>query len=147
VVRGGDGLEAIVPNETLVTTTVLNHSYTSAEIRLAVTVQVSYDSDVEKALALLQEIALEEPQVMRGARSPSALVLALGDNGITLELGVWIGDPHIQGGLRSALYRRILKAFAANGIRIPIPRRDLRIEGTAVPQTRDPERDGACNSV
>jgi len=130
VVRGGDGLEAIVPNETLVTTTVLNHSYTSAEIRVAVTVQVSYDSDVEKALALLQEVALEEPMVMRGARSPSALVLALGDNGIALELGVWIGDPHIQGGLRSALYRRILKAFAANNIRIPYPRRDVRIEGS-----------------
>ncbi len=35
VVRGLDGIEAIVPNETLVTTTVLNHSYTSRDVRVA----------------------------------------------------------------------------------------------------------------
>ena len=33
VVRSLDGIEAIVPNETLVTTTVLNHSYATREIR------------------------------------------------------------------------------------------------------------------
>ena len=134
VVRGGDGLEAIVPNETLVTTTVLNHSYTSTEIRIAIQVQIAYDSNVDKALELLQNVALGESQVMRGERPPSALVLGLGDNGIALELGVWISDPHIQGGLRSALYRSALRAFADNGIRIPAPRRDVRIE-TAPPNT------------
>jgi small-conductance mechanosensitive channel len=132
VVRGGDGLEAIVPNETLVTTTVLNHSYTSTEIRIAIQVQIAYDSNVDKALELLQNVALGESQVMRGERPPSALVLGLGDNGVALELGVWISDPHIQGGLRSALYRSALRAFADNGIRIPAPRRDVWIE-TASP--------------
>jgi small-conductance mechanosensitive channel len=131
VVRGGDGLEAIVPNETLVTTTVLNHSYTSTEIRIAIQVQVSYDSDVDKALALLLDVAAREPQVLREERPPAALVLALNDNGVALELGVWISDPHIQGGLRSSLYRGVLRAFAENGIRIPAARHDVRIEATA----------------
>ena len=67
---------------------------------------------------------------MRGERKPAALVLNLGESGVVLELGVWINDPHIQGGLRSALYRRALTAFADNGIRIPYPRRDVRVEGT-----------------
>ena len=72
VVRSGDGIEAIVPNETVVTTTVLNHSYTSSQIRLALQVQVAYDSDVEKALALLTEIASREPRVLRDALGPKA---------------------------------------------------------------------------
>ncbi|HTL75727.1 MAG TPA: mechanosensitive ion channel domain-containing protein, partial [Casimicrobiaceae bacterium] len=55
VVRSGDGVEAIVPNETVVTTTVLNHSYTTPQVRVSVQVQVSYASDVEKALGLLVE--------------------------------------------------------------------------------------------
>jgi small-conductance mechanosensitive channel len=131
VVRGGDGLEAIVPNETLVTTTVLNHSYTSTEIRIAIQVQISYDSDLERALALLIEVALQEPRVMRGQRQPAALVLNLAESGINLELGVWISDPHIQGGLKSALYQKTLKIFAENDIRIPYPRRDVRVEGVA----------------
>ena len=33
IVRSLDGVEAVVPNETLVTTTVLNHSYTNREVR------------------------------------------------------------------------------------------------------------------
>jgi small-conductance mechanosensitive channel len=128
VVRSGDGVEAIVPNETVVTTTVLNHSYTTSQIRLAVQVQVSYDSDVEKALALLCEIALREPRVLRDAQAPKAFLVNFGDSGITLELGVWISDPHTgQLELKSALNRAILREFAANGIEIPFPRRDVRI--------------------
>jgi small-conductance mechanosensitive channel len=131
VVRSGDGVEAIVPNETLVTTTVLNHSYTSPEIPIAVQVQVSYDSDVEKALALLVEIALREPRVQRGDRAPKAFLVNFADSAITLELGVWINDPHTgQLDLRSSLNRAILKEFTAHGIAIPFPQRDIRIVGT-----------------
>ena len=127
VVRSGDGVEAIVPNETLVTTTVMNHTYTSTEVRVVLTVQVAYGTDVDKALKLLEGVALADPRVLREARAPAALVLAMGDNGITLELGVWVGDPHIQGNLRSTLYRGVLKQFAENGIAIPFPRREVRV--------------------
>jgi small-conductance mechanosensitive channel len=130
VVRGGDGIEALVPNETLLTTTVLNQSYTTTEVRITLQVQVAYDSDVERALALLLEVAMKEPQVLRGERAPSALVLNLADSAITLELGVWIPDPSVQGSVRSALFRAILREFAASGIRIPFPQRDVRIAGT-----------------
>ena len=131
VVRSGDGVEAIVPNETVVTTTVLNHSYTSPMVRLAVQVQVAYDSDVEKALALLVEIALREPRVLRDANAPKAFLVNFGDSGITLELGVWINDPHVgQLDLKSSLNRAILREFTANGIAIPFPQRDIRIVGT-----------------
>lgn len=132
VVRSGDGVEAIVPNETLVTTTVLNHSYTSQEIRIFVQVQVSYNSDVEKALALLVDIALREPRVQRGDHAPQSFLVNFADSGITLELGVWINDPHVgQLTLKSSLNRAILKEFTAHGIAIPFPQRDIRIVGAA----------------
>ncbi len=73
VVRSLDGIEAVVPNETLVTTTVLNHSYTSRDIRVAVPVQVSYDSDVERALALMEEAARAQPRVLAGAQRAGGL--------------------------------------------------------------------------
>ena len=47
----------IVPNETLVTTTVLNHSYTSKNARVALPVQISYDSDVDLALKIMTDAA------------------------------------------------------------------------------------------
>ena len=129
VVRSGDGIEVIVPNETLVTTTVLNHTYTTSEVRMVLTVQVAYGTDVDRALKLLESIALADPRVLREARAPAAALQALGDNGITLELGVWVGDPHIQGNLRSTLYRAVLKQFADSGVAIPSPQRDVRVIG------------------
>ena len=128
VVRSGDGVEAIVPNETVVTTTVLNHSYTTPQVRVAVQVQVGYDSDVEKALALLVEIAERETRVLRGAQGPKAFVTGLADSGVNLELGMWISDPHVGHlDLRSTISRAILREFAAHGIEIPYPRRDVRL--------------------
>ena len=73
VVRSLDGVEAIVPNETLVTTTVLNQSYTSPDVRIALQVQISYDSDVEGGARADGRLANREPRVLRGDRAPAAL--------------------------------------------------------------------------
>ena len=128
VVRSLDGVEAIVPNETLVTTTVLNHSYSTRNVRLAVQVQISYDSDVDRALALMEEAGRSHDRVLKAPDAPAAFLASFGDNGIVLELGVWIGDPERgQLNLKSALNREILKAFGENDIRLPFPQRDVRI--------------------
>ena len=130
VVRGLDGVEAIVPNETLVTTTVLNHSYTSKDVKVGVLVQISYDSDLELAMRLMAELAAKEPRVLQGALSPVVNVLQFANNGIDLELAVWINDPEKgQGNLKTALNIAIWKAFRDNGIRIPFPQREVRIIG------------------
>jgi small-conductance mechanosensitive channel len=128
VVRNLDGIDAIVPNDLLATTTVLNHSYTSKDVRMSIPVQVSYDSDVERALQLLVEAASAQPRALRTPSPPEAFVVRFGENGVELELGLWIGDPENgQLGLRSAINRRLLRAFADAGITIPFPRREIRI--------------------
>jgi small-conductance mechanosensitive channel len=128
VVRGLDGVEAVVPNETLVTTTVLNHSYTSKEIRIAVNVQISYDCDVDQALKLMEAAARAEPRVLQAPNPPQAFLVRFADSGIDLELGVWINDPENgQLNLKSALNQTIWRSFQAHGIRIPFPQREVRV--------------------
>jgi small-conductance mechanosensitive channel len=131
VLRSLDGIEAIVPNETLVTTTVLNHSHASHDIRVATGVRIAYGADVERALAIMEEAARAEARLVSAPEPPMAFVNALGENGIDLELVLWVAGP--QAGLqalRSDVNRRILSAFAAAGIAIPAPRRDVRVSGT-----------------
>jgi small-conductance mechanosensitive channel len=131
VLRSLDGVEAIVPNETMVTTTVLNHSYTSRDIRLGVPVQISHDSDLDLAMQLMTDAALAEPRVLRQPNPPTVLILRFADSGIELELAVWIRDPENgQNNLRSALYLRIWHSFRARGIRIPYPQREIRLVAT-----------------
>ncbi|HKW80439.1 MAG TPA: mechanosensitive ion channel domain-containing protein [Casimicrobiaceae bacterium] len=134
VVRSLDGVEAIVPNDTLVTTTVLNHSYSSKDIKVGVPVQVSYDSDVELAMRLMVEVAGRETRILRGNLAPVANVLRFADSGIDLELAVWINDPELgQGSLKTSLNLAILKAFRQHGIAIPYPQREVRIVGATPP--------------
>jgi small-conductance mechanosensitive channel len=128
VVRSLDGIEAIVPNETLVTTTVLNHSYSTRSVRIAITVQVPYDADIDRALALMEDAARAQPRVLKSPDGPTAFLASFGDNGVNLELGVWINDPENgQLNLRSAINRDILRVFQENGIRQPTQQREIRI--------------------
>jgi small-conductance mechanosensitive channel len=139
VVRSLDGVEAIVPNETLVTTTVLNHSFSAKDVRVAIVIPVAYGTDLERALAVLCEVARDHPRVdSEPARAPAAFIVRFGENGIDLELGVWIRDPENgQLNVKSEINLAVWKAFQAAGIAVPFPQREVRLVGTAaLPQAR-----------
>lgn len=126
VVRSLDGSEAIIPNETIITSTVINQSYSDPEVRVPLPLQVPYDCDLEAVIALLVDLAKAHPRVLAQPR-PNVLVLGLGDGGINLELGVWIADPDAgRNNLRSDLYRGILAAFRERGIELPPAQREPR---------------------
>jgi len=129
VLRGLDGTETLIPNETLVTSPVVNNSYSDPRVRAVVTVQIDYRSDLDAALRIMQDAAKQQARVLREP-GPAALVRQLGENGIDLELGFWIEDPQLGlGDLRSDLLRDILRGFRANGIQIPQPKRETRVPG------------------
>ncbi len=131
VIRGIDGVESIVPNETLITQTVSHHTYSDPKVSVVIPVSVAYESDVAKACALLLEAARRHARVLDEPAS-AALVKGFGDNGIDLVLVVWIADPQVgEGKLRSDLLLDILAGFKAHAIDIPYPRRDVRILASA----------------
>jgi len=135
LVRRLDGVEVIVPNETLVTTTVLNHSHAAPQIRIAMQIPLAWDADVEKALGLLAEAALADPRVIREPKfAPAAFVAGFGDTGVTLELAVFVTDPLIdQLNLRSVIHRAIIRTLAANGIAIAYPHREVHLTDAREP--------------
>ncbi len=124
-----DGTEVIIPNETLITSTVINHSFTKRNVTTKLPIQVSYDSDLDQVSALMKEIALRHPRVLQNDDyTASVFLTAFADSGINLELIVWIADPEEgQVSLRSELYLEIWREFKLRGIEIPYPRRDIQI--------------------
>jgi len=128
VLSGLDGTETLVPNDTLVTSPVVNNSYSDPKVRAAVTVQIDYRSDVDSALRIMEDAARKQSRVLREP-GPAALVRQLGENGIDLELGFWIEDPQLGWGkLRSDMLRDILAGFRSNGIRMPEPKSEVRVQ-------------------
>jgi small-conductance mechanosensitive channel len=129
VLRGLDGTETLVPNETLVASPVVNLSYSDSRVRGAVTVFIDYGSDFEAAMRILEDAAKSQKRVLRDP-APLALIKQLGENGIELELGYWVEDPHLGlADLRSEIQREVLKGFRASDIRVPMAPREPRAPG------------------
>ena len=127
VLKGMSGIESIVPNETLVGAVVQNETFTDPKVRIALPVQVSYATDLEKAMGILVEAAGNQARVMTDP-APGAFVEAFADSGINLQLGFWIRDP-AEGtlGIRSAINLEIWRRFKEEGIEIPFPQREVRV--------------------
>ncbi len=127
VLRSPSGVQSIVPNETLISSVVQNEGLSDREVRLAVTVQVGYADDVERALSILEECARVDERVLPEP-APRAFLHSFGDSGINLELGMWITDPENGTlGIRSAVQLEILRRFRAENIEIPFPQREIRV--------------------
>ncbi len=127
VVRNRDGVETLIPNENLVTSDVINWSYTDRHIRVKIPVQVSYHDDPEQAMAIMQQAARVNSRVLENPASSVQLV-AFADSGIALELRVWLADPENGiGSVRSDINRAIWKGFREAGITIPYPQRDVHL--------------------
>lgn len=145
VVRSLAGVEAIIPNDTLITATVVNQSYTDTRVRQGLSLQVSYDCDLDAVLELLVEIAQRQPRVLAEPK-PKAFVIRFADSGIDLELGFWVNDPG-EGtkALRSGLHLDIWREFARRGIEIPYPQRVVRV--ISPPGMPDPATESTKKSI
>lgn len=127
VLKGGDGVEVIVPNEMLIAQVVRNETLTDSSVSISLPVQVGYGSDVEQVMALMCEAVCSNPRVLADP-PPKALLKEFADSGINMELNFWINDPR-EGvaQLRSDVNLSILRAFRGAGVEIPFPQRELRM--------------------
>jgi small-conductance mechanosensitive channel len=120
VVKDRDNVERLIPNEMLITNEVINWSFSDRNVCLKIPVSISYDNDPEQALALLCEVATANARVPADPE-PASRLMAFGDNGIELELRVWIQDPEAGlANVRSDINVAIWRAFKRTGITIPI---------------------------
>jgi small-conductance mechanosensitive channel len=125
--RGRDGKEYLIPNETLITNQVVNWSYTNRFVRLDLGFGVAYGTDLRVVRRLAIEAAQATPRVL-AMPAPLCHVTAFADSGINLLLRFWIEDPangitNVKGDIFLALWDR----FVEHGVEVPFPQRDLHI--------------------
>lgn len=135
VLRKLDGTQVVIPNETFITNAVINHSFTDRKARVQMPMQVSYDSPLELAMQIMREAAHAQPRVLEDP-APEVQIKGFGENGIDLNLSIWIPDPEKgSASLQSAIYLDIWRAFQQHAISIPFPQREIRILGNAAEGT------------
>jgi small-conductance mechanosensitive channel len=125
-----DGVEHLIPNETLISERVENWTHTNSHTRLKIPVRVAYDTDVHQAIDICVRAASQTERVLEQPEC-RCLLIAFGENGLELEVRIWIGDAHngVQN-VKSAVLLRIWEMFREAGIRVPYPQREVRVQAS-----------------
>jgi small conductance mechanosensitive channel len=121
-----DRSRVVVPNRKIVGEILHNYG----KIRqLDVTVSVAYDTDMNVALALIQEVLRANPRVLKDLQ-PVIGVSLLADSSVNIAIKPWVAvnDFSAAGG---EVNKAVLETFRTRGISIPFPQREIRMLGTA----------------
>jgi small-conductance mechanosensitive channel len=129
VVRDRDGVETLVPNQSLITNPVINWSYSDRRVRLKLPVRISYRDDPEVALRVLVECATYNSRILQDP-APVSRLMHFGESGMDLELRFWISDPENGvNNVRSEVNRAIWRLFKENSLTIPVTQREVQVRG------------------
>lgn len=128
-VRGFDGIDAIVPNSSLLENQVSNWSGDSPDVRRSVLVGVAYGSDVRRAAQLIADCALAHASVLK-VPVPEVLFEDFASDCLALRLIYWtrLGGPRAGPSVDSDLRYAIADALQAAGIGIAFPQRDVHLD-------------------
>ncbi|THF61455.1 mechanosensitive ion channel [Pseudothauera nasutitermitis] len=127
VLRASNGMESLVPNETLIGSVVQNDLPAGVPVALSLQFPVAYGADVERAMAVLVEVAGAQGTVLADP-APRSFLAAFGDNGILLQLNCSFAGPRGNTlAVTSAINLEVWRRFEREGIPIPRPQREIRL--------------------
>ena len=130
----------IIPNSQLIENTVHNYSFDDRRIVIITKISVSYDSDLDRVLEVMEETVSFSKLIIKIPR-PIARVDSFDDSGITMKLITWIGDISHKYEFMGWINLELWRAFKKEGIEIPYPQMDLYIknENLQVPTVKSEE--------
>lgn len=129
-IRRFDGIDVLVPNSYFIQNPVVNWTLSDDDVRVNVTVGVSYGSDTRLVARLIRQAIEEEPDVIKDTRPIMVLFSEFGDDALEFEARFWssLGKPTTLLELRSNVRYRIDELFREAGIVIAFPQRDIHLD-------------------
>ena len=128
-----DDVEVTIPNGIIGNGKIINEAGGPSEKhRIRIAVGVAYGSDIDRVIETLEEVAVGHAEVCK-IPEPRIRFRKFGDFSLDFELLCWIERPIDRGRMQHELNCAVYKAFAAHGIEIPFPQRDLHIRSMPEP--------------
>ena len=124
-----DGREYLIPNEDLITSQVVNWSYSSDLVRIDLDFGVTYEASPHQVRDLAKAVAATHKRV-QAVPPPVCHITEFADSSINYKLRFWIRDPG-QGtvNVRGDVFLLLWDGLHEAGIDIPYPHRDIAMRG------------------
>ena len=138
VLRTVENKRVIVPNSTMNTSIVENADYGDKDVCLTMDVGITYESDLDRALAILADEVGRHPDYLdrrteedkkKGVPRVTARVNELADSAVVLRALLWGKDNGTAFAMRAELMRRIKNRFDAEGIGLAYPHLVVEMTG------------------
>ena len=150
IIRTFENKRLIVPNSTMNTQVIENASYGSGTVCLFLELEVSYESDLDLALHILEEAVKQHPDHLdmrtedekeRHVPEVRVRVQNFNASGILLRAFVWAKDSVTAAQMKSDILRRVKQEYDQNEIEIPYPHQTVILkteeESTLFVERRD----------
>ncbi len=134
VIRNFENRRIIIPNALISDEIVVNADFADGKICKWIEINISYESDVDRAKEIMREEAMAHPLLI-DARSPEEIaqgapivqvrVLALHETGLLLRAWAWTNGQADSFILGCDLFESIKKRFDRENIEIPYPHRTI----------------------
>ncbi len=123
-----DDISIIIPNSLITTNKVINWSHQTKKTRFRIDVGVSYGSDVELVIKILQESAFEHPDNTKKELTEARLV-NFGNSSLDFQILFYSKNIFSSNRVKSDIRRTINRKFIENKITIPFPQIDVHLKG------------------
>lgn len=122
-IKTNSGIMIIVPNSFFIEKEVINRSYID-KTEIEVPILISHDEDFEKVKEILLRLGNENQYSLKEF-PPSVSFSDITETGILTKLWIWIVDQDRHAVVRSQINYRILQEFKKEGIKFPVPKREV----------------------
>jgi potassium efflux system protein len=126
-IRDFDRRELLVPNKEFITNQLLNWSLSDQVTRWTMDIGVAYGTDMDKAMAIVHDVALRQPLVLH---DPESLVTfeEFGDNSLLIRLRLFMDQLDQRLIVASDIRKEINRRFNEEGIVVAFPQRDIHLD-------------------
>ncbi|KXI26995.1 mechanosensitive ion channel family protein [Paraglaciecola hydrolytica] len=122
-----DNKEIIVPNGKIYSDNIINYS-AKATRRVDMVVGISYDSDLKKAKAILNEMVAADERILKDP-APTVAVAELADSSVNFVVRPWVAAADFWA-VKFDFTEAVKLRFDAEGITIPYPQMDVHLHKT-----------------
>ncbi len=112
-----DGTEVLIPNETFITNSIQNQSYSNNNLRAEINCNIGSNNDILHAIELIRQVIQNEPNTL--SDKVNVHITKLIDGGVEVKGTFWVEDPSIINNVTNSIYVNILHLFTQNLIKSP----------------------------
>jgi small conductance mechanosensitive channel len=126
VLSHADQSQVVIPNRKIVGEIL--HNYGNIR-QLDILVGVAYDTDLDKALAIVNEVLQSNPRTLKDPL-PVIMVSILAPSAISISVKPWINVPDYIPA-KGEINKAIIETFRSKNIAMPFQQHEVRILGSA----------------